>query len=361
MQYNKNRNRRFHESLSQSLHSTASALLILTTLLLVTPSSNSYGQDTNDWIRQRLGVEPAAGRDNGDVIRLVRPLTSAVKDSVVQILCGGRPVSLGTVVGADGYILTKRSELSGDPIRVRFADNRSLSARVAVVRRKNDLALLKVSAPEDLKPISFVGQPPEVASFVITPGRRGQPIGVGVVGVTARSVPDNGRLGVLLDDARADQALVRGVFPKSGAQIAGIKPGDQIVAVNDVAQSSRKAVVDALHAMFPGENVRLTIIRKGDTLNLDASIHELEVLQESENDTKVNGRRSARLSGFDSVIQHDTVLDPDECGGPMLNSNGQAIGLNIARAGRVVSYALPGSLVIGEMLEMLQQARNSEQ
>jgi hypothetical protein len=112
--------------------------------------------------------------------------------------------------------------------------------------------------------------------------------------------------------------------------------------------------------MFPGENVRLTIVREGDTVNLDAGIRELDILQESENDSKVNGPRSVRLSGFDSVFQHDTVLDPDECGGPLINSAGQAIGLNIARAGRVVTYALPGSLVINEMLEMLQQARASE-
>ena len=317
--------------------------------------------DGADWLRQRLGVRPVAGRDNGDVIRLVRPLTDAVKESVVQVLSGGRPVALGTVIGADGYILTKRSELSGDPIRVRFSDNRTLSARVAVVRRKNDLALLKVISPGDLKPISFTSSSPSVGSFLITPGRRGQPIGVGVVGVQGRRITHNGRLGVLLSDRRPDQALVRDVFPKSGAQLAGIKPGDRIVAINGIQKASRQSVIDALHKMFPGENVTLTIIRSGESMSLDASIRELAVLQESENDTKVNGPRSARLSGFERVVQHDTVLDPDECGGPVLDSSGRAVGLNIARAGRVVSYALPGSLVIDEMLDMLQQARTSEQ
>ncbi len=165
----------------------------------------------------------------------------------------------------------------------------------------------------------------------------------------------------MLDDAYVDQALVRGVWPRSGADSAGVKPGDRIVAINDEQKTSRESVIQTLHNMFPGENVRLTIVRKGDTLNLDAGIRELDILQESENDSKVNGPRSARLSGFQSVIQHDTVLDPDECGGPLLNSSGQAIGLNIARAGRVMTYALPGSLIISEMLEMLQQARASDQ
>ena len=80
-------------------------------------------------------------------------------------------------------------------------------------------------------------------------------------------------------------------------------------------------------------------------------------MQESENDSKVNGPRNARLSGFDRAIQHDTVLDPDECGGPALDTNGKAIGINIARAGRVMSYALPSSLVVSEMNLLLVEAR----
>lgn len=108
---------------------------------------------------------------------------------------------------------------------------------------------------------------------------------------------------------------------------------------------------------LPGESVRLTIIRAGDTLELSAVIRDLDIMQESENDTKVNGPRSARLSGFERVIQHDTVLDPDDCGGPVLDTSGRAIGMNIARAGRVVSYALPSSLIVPEIESMLAESR----
>jgi S1-C subfamily serine protease len=83
------------------------------------------------------------------------------------------------------------------------------------------------------------------------------------------------------------------------------------------------------------------------------------VLQESESDSRVNGPRNIRLSGFDRVIQHDTVLDPDECGGPVLDTAGRVIGMNIARAGRVVSYSLPSSLILPEMVSMLEEARGS--
>ena len=83
------------------------------------------------------------------------------------------------------------------------------------------------------------------------------------------------------------------------------------------------------------------------------------MLQETESDTKVNGPRNIRLSGFDRVIQHDTVLDPDECGGPVIDTLGRVVGINIARAGRVVSYLLPSSLVLPEMISMLEEARSA--
>jgi serine protease Do len=39
------------------------------------------------------------------------------------------------------------------------------------------------------------------------------------------------------------------------------------------------------------------------------------------------------------------VLAPSDCGGPLVDLSGKAIGLNIARAGRVESFALPAALV----------------
>ena len=113
-----------------------------------------------------------------------------------------------------------------------------------------------------------------------------------------------------------------------------------------------------------GESVRLTILRQNDsqgmdTLEMDAGIRDFGVMQESENDSKVNGPRNVRLTGFDRAIQHDTVLDPDECGGPILDTAGNVVGLNIARAGRVVSYALPSSLLTPIINGMLEEARSA--
>lgn len=306
-----------------------------------------------------------AGRGNSQMLQLVKPIAESVQGSVVQVVSGGRPVALGTVVSADGYVLTKRSELSGDPIRVRLADNRLFPARVAVVRRRNDLALLSVESDGPLKPLEFSDHTPPVASFLFTPDRRGKVIGIGSVGTIPRPVADQGKLGVLLRDDVQGRARVDLVEPKSGAEIAGIKTGDLIVAIDGSQETDRHGVLEKLQRLYPGENVRLTILRPNDsngveTLEMSAQIIEHAMMMESDSDVRVNGPRNARLSGFDIVIQHDTVLDPDECGGPVLDSSGRVVGINIARAGRVVSYAIPSSLLNIELQSMLVEARRGE-
>jgi serine protease Do len=50
------------------------------------------------------------------------------------------------------------------------------------------------------------------------------------------------------------------------------------------------------------------------------------------------------------------VLAPAECGGPLVGLDGRAVGLNIARAGRVASYALPAADVLDAVAEMRSRA-----
>jgi serine protease Do len=68
----------------------------------------------------------------------------------------------------------------------------------------------------------------------------------------------------------------------------------------------------------------------------------------------LGGPLSDRRANFPLAIQHDTVLKPSECGGPIVDLDGKAVGLNIARAGRVESYALPASIVRETVDRLLQ-------
>lgn len=324
------------------------------------------------WLRGRLADRLFHRRDNADMVRLVQPLAEELSDSVVGILSGGRVTALGTVVADplgdsragdrdEAYVITKRSELSADPIRIRTRDGQLIPARIAAVRRRSDLALLVVQIDREsvwrqLRPVQFSTVVPEVGSFLVSPERTGEVVGIGVVGTGPRAIEHRGRLGVQLERISKAGAVVRRILRDSGADAAGLETGDRIVAIDGHLQEDIRTVVDTLNSKYPGEEVQLTIERGGSTVDISARLSELALMQETENDARVNGPRNVRLSGFDRVVQHDTVLNPDQCGGPIVDLQGRVVGVNIARAGRVVSYALPSGLVAKEVTSMIAEA-----
>jgi serine protease Do len=45
------------------------------------------------------------------------------------------------------------------------------------------------------------------------------------------------------------------------------------------------------------------------------------------------------------IIQHDLPLPPEAMGGPVLDINGKAVGINMARVDRVTTYALTANII----------------
>lgn len=322
------------------------------------PADKSFAQDKS-WSSNRFPFRVSNRRENGDMMSLVDPVCDQAGKSTAQIFSGSKPVAFGLIVDSEGLIVTKRSELTGaDPLRVRLPDQRLVTARIAAVRREADLALLKADA-DGLTAATFHDQEPAVGSFLITVGRGGRPLHLGVVSVASRPVAAAGKLGVHLDNDSTGRIRVQLVVAESGAYDAGVLPGDQLLAVDGLKSKDPDEVIELLKSMFPGESVRLTLARDGNEMEVDAQIRDFSLMEESPNDARLNGPRNDRLSGFDLALQHDTVLDPNQCGGPVLNSQGKIIGLNIARAGRVVSYALPASLVKPLVTDMIDEVKKN--
>ena len=63
------------------------------------------------------------------------------------------------------------------------------------------------------------------------------------------------------------------------------------------------------------------------------------------------GQLSEKTSGYPDAIQHDIPLPPQLCGGPLFNLKGKCIGINVSRAGRTKTYAIPADEIMG-MLEI---------
>lgn len=272
-----------------------------------------------------------------------------VHDSIratVRVLSSGRRVALGAIVGADGYIVTKASELKQD-LEVQLFDGRRLKAEVVGSREGCDLALLKIDA-KDLTTVQWEdSDPPPVGSWLATTGLETIPISVGVVSVAPRKIERRiPVLGIILEDSEKGPQVYR-VVPDSNAAKAGMQKNDIITQLNGDPVKSRDTLIQSIREHRPGDKVRLKILRGKQELTVDAELGELAQLTHGREFFQfgLGGQLSKRRAGFPLALQHDTVLQPNQCGGPLVDLDGKAVGINIARASRVESYALPASVV----------------
>lgn len=281
-----------------------------------------------------------------------RDAVGGAAQSTVRVLCDGRRAALGTVVAAHGLILTKASELTGKIVCHLF-DGRRLEAKTIAVNDEFDLALLKINA-EGLPTVSWSqSEPPPVGSWLATPGLETVPISIGVVSVVPRTIERRTpALGVIIQEGDKGP-VVHDVMPRSGAAKAGLKPGDVITQLDGKPVESRNGLIQAIRGRRPGDTVRLQALRGGEDWTAEVELLDLTEIANGEMfQEEIGGRLSKRRTGFPLVLQHDTVLQPSQCGGPLVDLDGKVVGINIARASRVASYALPASAVKSVLAQM---------
>ena len=294
------------------------------------------------------------------VLVAFEPVVQAVRPSVVRVLMDDKPVALGLVVSTEGLIVSKASEI--DPIR-RLTVQRGkekLPVRPVGWSETHDLVLLQATGNEWSVAAWSDGVDPAIGQFVITPGTEKLPLAVGVVSVARRAIekdPIHGVLGIKLADGPGE-AVIDTVFDNSAAKAAGLKVGDAILKVGSVVVGSRRELVEEIAKHPPGETLTLEVRRDGKSLFLPATLtHPFgDFLSRIAQQNRLGGEISRRASGFPAALQHDSVLKPEECGGPVVNINGQIVGINIARSGRTESLLIPTSVV----QEVLQSHREGK-
>lgn len=297
---------------------------------------------------------------NGARVRVAfEPSIVSVRPLVVHVLMNGRSVALGMAVSADGLIVTKASEI--DPIHHLVIKHGKETHPVRVVgwSEVHDLAVLKTDKEGWAAPHWHTGADPTVGQFLITPGTEKTPIAVGVVSVSRRSIEKEGVHGVLgVQLGGGDGATIDDMFEQSAARAAGVRIGDEITRVGNVAITSRPELIQEIAKHAPGETVVLEIRRNGKVVVIPVTLsHPFGTfLSRIAQQNRLGGEISRRSSGFPTVIQHDSTLKPEECGGPAVNIDGQIVGINIARSGRTESLMIPTSVV----LEVLQSFRDGK-
>lgn len=309
------------------------------------------------WQHFQVPSKSAYQRNDYSILKTFRDVIGEHWESTVRILQGERQLSLGVVVDKNGWILSKSSEIPDkEEILIRLSDGKRLGARVVSRRPDVDLVLLKVDR-DDLTPIKWSADSKvEVGRFIATTDSKSLPLAVGVVSVKPRAIEAaQAVLGIRLDET-TDGVIASRVLANGGANRAGIVENDVIVAINGKESTSLQSIQRMIGSNRAGDRIKVSLKRAGVKMDVTAQLTDMSIVLGNREEAEVNGQVSARSSDFPSAFQHDTVLMPNQCGGPLVNLQGQVVGLNIARAGRVHCFALPMSVVVPEVEEMLKSA-----
>jgi serine protease Do len=324
--------------------------LILTACALLAFAGPSFAQTISDKGKRKLP-------------KLFAEAVSAVSESTVRVQTDGKDAALGTIVTADGFILTKGSEVvtptterPRGAITCNLRDGTVYDAKLIGYHKLSDLAMLKIEA-EGLKPVKFAPVAvAEVGNWVAVTGPSSEPIAVGVLSAGHRKLyreesfienANKGYLGVLGLTDTDDGIGVRigSVDPKGSAAKSGMKNGDVVFEVGGKVVKTRDDLLATMDGYKPGDSLTVKVKRGDEDVNLKVKLGAKGDFDRGAFQNGMGGALSGRRTGFPSVIQHDTVVKPIDCGGPLVDLDGQVLGLNIARAGRVETWALPGDVI----------------
>jgi hypothetical protein len=147
------------------------------------------------------------------------------------------------------------------------------------------------------------------------------------------------------------------VLEASGAAEAGLKPGDGLLMVDGVAMTSADAPAGVLHQHAPGDSVPVEIMREGKRQQLTVRLQRPLFIMGPGN---VGVALSRRGTGFGPVIQHDGIVPAELMGAPIVDTQGRVVGLNIARAERVKTYALSSKVVKDAVARLLKAAEEGQ-
>lgn len=346
-------------------------------LLLALTSGLSLAELVPDSLRPMLLT-------NGpEVRRALNELASQTESSSGWLeLASKKPVAAVTFVGQEGYFLTKASEVTRmERCFLRTGrDSQRLSVREVRRDVKLDLALGQVVDPDPTLTFPPVKWSPATAAGLGTwicspcatwssdsPNAHYSELRLGVVSAASRAIPGEGAaLGIRMatpgDESvpNADKGVViLGVAAESPAQAAGLKRGDVLIEVAGTTVASFTQVNDLVKKRQPGDEIAIKLLREGKEVRKRLRLaSRSRVIANWDGDDYANGGISIRTDQFPKIIQHDLPLNPHDMGGPVYNLQGETIAINIARADRISTFALPTELFREKLEEWLAADRH---
>jgi serine protease Do len=282
----------------------------------------------------------------------IKPVLTDAAKSTVRIWYGSRRLAYGTVIGDGSQVLTKWSEIARARGNLRIDGDGGITraVKLAGVYQDEDLVVLDVEGGP-LTPVKWSYESPKLGSFLAAPQPDGRLAAFGVVSVLERNLRDTdlAYLGIMGAKGYSGKGVkIDRVEPGTGAEKAGLAPGNVILKVADRPLTGLLALKNALTGVAPGEKVTLLVEVNGREKSVEVALgnrpemHEYfgARLQQME---RMGGPISQVRDSFTHVIQTDMRVAPNQVGGPVVDLKGRVLGITMARADRTRSFVMPAA------------------
>ena len=310
--------------------------------------------------------EPAdisGGRHSGDVRDVFTDAVWDASDWTIRVYSDDIQVGLGTVIDASGLLVTKASELDPREDRIMVATSSGLFEEASVIGHdpKLDLLLLQLPPGEWIAAPLVDAVEPEAGSWLVSAGPDAAPISFGIRGldtyVSDLSMMDGAFFGVRTESPRGGGlgSRIVDVVPGCAARRAGMKRNDLILRVDGNEVRGPRGLVRVLSEFRAGDLVEVEFERDGEVRDVDVRMGSRWSISNTEHETgNMLVPVSRRDTGFGRVIQHDSLITHEECGGPVVDLDGRFVGMNIARSDRTKIFALPADVLRDSIRDMKQ-------
>jgi serine protease Do len=313
---------------------------------------------------QKRGGQLAPGSMGGDgdeffasSLKALEPVMKKNPGVTALVTVDGRLAALGTVISANGRILTKNAETDEGELAVRLGGE-EYEAKVLKRFPQRDLALLKIDA-KDLRPVRFQIEEPALGSILTASGAENEPLGIGLLSVPGRAMSKIGFIGIQAAEGNGGVLIAR-LVSGGAAEQAGLNENDIITSLDNEKVEDPISFGGLIRGRKAGEEVRVGYLREGEPGELKVTLKERKIRDSVQDDPRMKlslGRLSEKTGGYPDVIQHDIPLPPELCGGPLFNLNGRCVGVNVSRAGRTKTYAIPADEIV-ELLEIKKMKKS---
>ncbi|WP_333863947.1 trypsin-like peptidase domain-containing protein [Sphingobacterium sp.] len=170
----------------------------------------------------------------------------------------------------------------------------------------------------------------------------------GVLGMSSRTfprIPLPGTFDAQMQELDGLPTLTK-VDSMGAAAHAGLRVGDHMIALNGHDVASAVKINAAMQQFSAGDTLRVQYRRGAADFHTKVILSKWPTRENPHPANNIPKGKSVRRDQFPSVFLHDSRIHADECGSPIVDSNGHFIGINIARFSHTACLAIPRDTVL---------------